>query len=144
MKLYVASSWRNEIYPEVVRRLRACDHEVYDFREPVPGQRGFHWSAISSGWLHWEPKVFRDALKHPLAEEGYASDWKAMQWAEGAVLVLPSGRSAHIEAGYFIGAKKPLFVLLAHQEPELMYKLTDHERIATSIEELLVKVRECQ
>ena len=33
-KIYVASSWRNEYYPEVVEKLREAGHEVYDFRNP--------------------------------------------------------------------------------------------------------------
>jgi hypothetical protein len=32
-KIYVASSWRNEYYPEVVEKLREAGHEVYDFRK---------------------------------------------------------------------------------------------------------------
>ena len=33
-RIYVASSWRNVYYPEVVTRLREAGHEVYDFRNP--------------------------------------------------------------------------------------------------------------
>lgn len=34
------------------------------------------------------------------------------------------GRSAHLEAGYFVGAGKPLFILILEKcEPELMYKM---------------------
>lgn len=40
-KIYVASSWRNQHYPEVVRRLREAGHEVYDFRNPPHGDAGF-------------------------------------------------------------------------------------------------------
>ena len=32
MHIYVASSWRNTYYPEVVQALRDAGHEVYDFR----------------------------------------------------------------------------------------------------------------
>ena len=32
MKVYVASSWNNEVYPEVVKALRRAGHDVYDFR----------------------------------------------------------------------------------------------------------------
>ena len=46
MKIYVASSWRNERQPEVVRCLRQRGHEVYDFRHPTPGDFGFRWSEI--------------------------------------------------------------------------------------------------
>ena len=34
MHLYIASSWRNTYYPEVVQALRDAGHEVYDFRNP--------------------------------------------------------------------------------------------------------------
>jgi hypothetical protein len=37
MKIYVASSWRCKYQPEVVRKLRALGHEVYDFRGPGDG-----------------------------------------------------------------------------------------------------------
>lgn len=50
MRIYVASSWRNERQPEVVARLRAEGHEVYDFRRPNGQQDGFHWSEIDPEW----------------------------------------------------------------------------------------------
>jgi hypothetical protein len=31
-KIYVASSWRNVYYPEVVAKLREAGHEVYDLK----------------------------------------------------------------------------------------------------------------
>ena len=39
-KIYVASSWRNEYYPEVVEKLREAGHEMYDFRNPPSGDSG--------------------------------------------------------------------------------------------------------
>ena len=46
-KIYVASSWRNEYYPEVVKVLRDAGHDVYDFRNPPSGDPGFKWSCVS-------------------------------------------------------------------------------------------------
>ena len=43
-RIYVASSWRNKYFPEVVTRLREAGHEVYDFRNPPHGGAGFHWT----------------------------------------------------------------------------------------------------
>lgn len=123
MKLYVASSWRNAQQPSVVAALRAAGHEVYDFRNPGPDKKGFAWSEIDPNWEAWTPERFRIALTHWRATEGFANDWNAMEWADAGVLVLPCVRSAHIEAGYFVGAKKPLIILLAPGEPELMYKM---------------------
>ena len=123
MKLYVASSWRNAEQPSVVIALRNAGHEVYDFRNPSPGNKGFAWSDCDPEWKAHTPAQFRAMLEHPVAVAGFASDWNAMVWAEACVLVMPCGRSAHIEAGYFVGAKKPLLILLSQGEPELMYKM---------------------
>jgi hypothetical protein len=38
VKIYVASSWRNGQQQDVVARLRAAGHEVYDFRAPDAGR----------------------------------------------------------------------------------------------------------
>ncbi len=36
-RIYVASSWRNDFQTEVVKRLRAEGHEVYDSKNPPKG-----------------------------------------------------------------------------------------------------------
>lgn len=126
LKLYVASSWRNPIQPTVVNALRSADFEVYDFRHPRADDEGFRWSQIDPHWEAWDPARFRECLKHPIADRGFGFDWQAMKWADAGCLVLPSGRSAHLEAGYFVGAGKPLVVLLMPGEPELMYKMTPY------------------
>ena len=130
MKVYVASSWRNDDQPQVVSTLRRAGHEVYDFRNPSmgPGDRGqgFHWSDIDPEWKEWTPSQFRAALGHEVAVDGFASDLCGMEWADAFVLVMPCGRSAHLELGWAIGAGKPAIILLSDGEPELMYGLADH------------------
>lgn len=141
-KVYVASSWRNGIQPSVVAACRAAGHEVYDFRNPRPGDHGFHWSEIDKEWQKWTPARFRNALFHPIAGSGFHSDWQAMQWADACILVMPCGRRAHIEAGYFVGAGKLLVILLAEGEPELMYKMADV--IAITVDEAVKALAEAR
>lgn len=76
-KIYVASSWRNEYQQEVVKVLRELGHEVYDFKNPE-GRTGFQWSAIDKDWQNWTTEQYRDALRHPVAESGFNSDFNAM------------------------------------------------------------------
>lgn len=124
MRIYVASSWRNEYQPLVVSDLREAGHEVYDFRNPPSGSGGFGWSQIDPDWKDWTTEQYVQNLTHPIALEGYAEDYGGMMWADVCVLLLPSGRSAHIEAGWFAGRGKPLLILSPdRQEPELMYLL---------------------
>lgn len=141
-RIYVASSWRNPWQPRAVELLRELGNEVYDFRHPRPGDTGFAWSSIDPDWLAWEPALFRDALRHPIAQAGFESDFDAMKWADTFVGLLPCGRSAHLEAGWAIGAGKPTCVVLHEEsfEPELMYLLAPE--IVTDIEGALVWV-EC-
>lgn len=130
MKIYVASSWRNEDQQPIVRILEKVGHEVYDFKNPNmgPGNRGqgFHWSDIDPNWQKWTPSQFKNALTDPVAEDGFASDKMALDWCDACLLVMPCGRSAHLELGYAIGAKKKSIILLSDGEPELMYGLADH------------------
>jgi nucleoside 2-deoxyribosyltransferase len=139
VRIYVASSWRNEKQPSVVEALRAAGHDVYDFRHPQPGNEGFHWSEIDPAWRQWTPERFRNALADPIADRGFGFDVQALAGCDACVLVLPSGRSAHLELGYAAGAGKPTFVLmLGPDEPELMYKLCD--RVCLSIDEVVASL----
>lgn len=134
-RIYVASSWRNGMQPEVVQELRAVGHWVYDFREPRSGDRGFSWSDIDEMWRDWDPETFAAKLHHPIADSGFRSDKEALDWADVCVMVLPCGRSASLEAGYMIGQGKQTAILLAPGEPELMFRLAD--KVCCSVEELI-------
>lgn len=123
-KIYVASSWRNAQQPEIVQLLRSKGHGVYDFRTPDTSHSGFAWSDIDPAWESWTREQFLAGLKHPIAVESFEQDLTAMEWADTCVLVMPCGRSAHLEAGWFIGRGKPTAILLADGGPELMYKLS--------------------
>jgi hypothetical protein len=139
VKVYVASSWRNEAQPAVVRLLRAEGHEVYDFRNPADGVRGFQWSQIDLSWQGWDASAFRQSLDDPIAVDGFRQDMDALRWCDVCVLILPCGRSAHLELGWAVGAGKRTVALLVDGEPELMYRMVDH--LCVSVEELTAVLR---
>jgi len=119
----------------VVDALRAVGHNVYDFRNP-PKRTGFAWSQIDSNWLDWTAKDYREALASPIAQEGFAADFDGMAQAEACVLVLPCGRSAHLEAGYMAGEGKPVYILTRDgEEPELMALLCT--KVCVSLAEII-------
>jgi len=126
-KIYLASSWRNQNQPLAVQMLRNAGHEVYDFRNPAPGNTGFSWSEIDTDWLDWTPQRFIEGLSSPIAVDGFSHDKAALDWCDTCILLLPCGRSAHLEAGYAIGKGKPTLIVLDNErfEPELMYLLAD-------------------
>lgn len=138
MKIYVASSWRNEQQPHVVQCLQAAGHEVYDFRNPAAGSHGFHWSEIDPQWPAWTPATYREQLRHPIAVDGFHRDMNALKECQAVVAVQPFGRSASMELGWACGAGKITLLLLAEGEPALMVKMVDH--ICLTPEELLQKL----
>ena len=140
MRIYVASSWRNDYQPEVVRALREVGHEVFDFRHPRDRDDGFHWSEIDKEWKQWTPEVYRDRLNHPLAEAGFKSDFDAMNWCEAVVAVQPFGRSSSLELGWAVGSGKFTVLLLDNGEPELMVKMVD--RICCGLGEVLLELQQ--
>jgi len=138
MKVYVASSWRNDYQQDVVCKLRKAGYEVYDFKHPAEGNVGLHWSEIDKNWQNWTTDQYRTALGHDYAQFGFNRDLDAMKDADACVLVLPCGKSAHLEAGWMKGAGKKVIAYIppfCRMEPELMYKLLDG--VASDIPELL-------
>ena len=137
--IYVASSWRNQYYSEVINSLRAAGHEVYDFRNPPHGNGGFRWTDIDKNADRWTLEQYKDGLLHPRAMRQFSADLEALEHADICVLVLPCGRSAHTEAAWMAGkGKKVLAYIPEMQEPELMYKLFDG--VVGSVSSLLAAI----
>jgi hypothetical protein len=91
-RIYLASSWRNKEQPTLLAFLRDKGHEVYDFRNPPGG-----------------------------IPNGFNSDFDGMKWADTGVLLLPCGRSAHLELGWMSGSGRRTFIVTCdNEEPELM------------------------
>jgi hypothetical protein len=135
-RIYVASSWRNNFQTEVVQTLRAAGHDVYDFKNPPHGLGGFSWSDIDQDWKEWSPSEYRnELLNSPVAAHGFMTDKRAMEWADTCVLVMPCGRSAHLELGWMAGAGKRAIILLSDGEPELMNLLATD--ICLSLDEVV-------
>ena len=61
-----------------------------------------------------------------------------MRWCDACLLLLPSGRSAHLEAGWSLGAGKAVAVLCHYCldpdefEPELMYLMIPNRLLTTA------------
>ena len=103
-------------------------------REASPSIPAGEIKAKGSDWEDVEE--YLRMIEHPRAIEGFHADFDAMQRADTFVMVLPCGKSAHLELGWAIGAGKRTAILLEDPvEPELMYRCADY--LATSLFDLL-------
>lgn len=120
--VYVASSWRNNYHTNVIEALEKAGLFPYNFRD----SDGFSWSEIDKNWENWNYFEYLSALMEPQALRGFGRDFGAMHIAKCCVLVLPAGRSANLELGWFVGQGKPTCVYIPEFDtPDLMYKMAD-------------------
>lgn len=111
MKLYLASSWKmRDRLLSLASLLRLEGHEVDLFCDDSTGRYTFHWSKFverEEDLLQYDAKSF---IGDERVIRAFIEDKRWIDWAEGVVLVLPSGRSAHLEAGYAVGSGKHLWI----------------------------------
>lgn len=123
-KVYLASSWKNAAEVcEVAKILRHYGLEVYDFTDPRCGGYMFSRNDLPDS----ETLDNISCLQLEQAKRAFAEDKKMIDWADVVLLILPSGRSAHLEAGYAVGRGKKLVIVGDHPpgEFDVMYGFAD-------------------
>ncbi len=131
---FVAGRYRNkEMILDLVRRIRAAGKTAYCFVESaasiknVGSIEGDGEAAIS------QFEQLPDWRNHPSVREIFETDMAAERAAEKFILVLPAGKSSHIEAGVAYGLGKTCIVIGEQKEAESLY-LIFHEHYATAEE----------
>lgn len=135
MKIYVASSWRNNYQPGVVTVLRQDGHQVYDFKGPGDGWGGA--GEVDPDWQNWPQDIPRyiAGLNHPRAIEGFRRDMDALEASDACVMVAPCGPSASMEMGWACGSGRFVAVYMPEiRERDLMVKMADY--VGQDLEEI--------
>jgi len=122
MKYFIASKWRNkEQVNELVARLREKDHEVFSF---IESEVNF----LDGKTPEEEMQAFesiKDWQNDSRIKVVYKSDIDGLREAEIFILLLPSGSSAHIEAGIAYGWNKKMVCIGQIDKPEIHYLIFD-------------------
>ena len=68
-------------------------------------------------------RPYIEAIRGHHAKDVFEFDKRHLDSSDAAVLVLPAGRSAHLEAGYMVGCGKPVYILWDETPklPEIWY-----------------------
>ena len=131
--IYVIGSLRNPKIPEVSAALREHGFEVFDDWYAAGPHADDCWRDYEKGRGH----TFPEALKGHAATHVFGFDYRNLSRASSVVLVLPAGKSAHLEFGWSVGKGK-MGVILLDQDPErfdVMYKFA--HVVAASLEEMV-------
>lgn len=121
--IYLIGSLRNPHIPKIGQELRQEGFEVFD-----------DWFAggpiADDSWQEYEKSKgtpYDLALKGYAAKHVYEFDKYHLDRSDIAILVLPAGKSGHLELGYMAGKGKKTYVLF-DKEPErwdVMYQFAN-------------------
>ncbi len=140
MKIYIASSVKNE--KEVLElggKLREVGHEVDMFCEARPGRKVFRESDIKN----IQKYDTKDFLEIPQVWKGFKEDKKWIDWSDCVIMLLPCGRSAHLELGYALGKEKLGFIYgdLKKGETDVMHGFANDVYRLDEFQELLNRLK---
>lgn len=111
--LYIIGSLRNPVVPDIANAFQALGIDTFSDWFGA-GERA------DDAWREHEQKRGRNylqALKGYGARHVFEFDKYHLERCDAAVLVLPAGKSGHLELGYAAGRGKPTYILLP-EEPE--------------------------
>lgn len=115
MNVYVIGSLRNPKIPEIALTLRDNGFDVFDDWYAAGPEADDYWKKYEQA----RGRAYLEALEGYAVNHVFSYDKSHLDRCDAAVLVLPAGRSGHLELGYFIGGGKPGFILLPESPTEL-------------------------
>ena len=130
--IYLIGSLRNPEIPIIANTLREAGHEVFDDWYAAGPNADDHWRDYEIQ----RHRSYRAALSGLAARHVYQFDLEHLERATIAVLVLPAGKSGHLELGYALGRGKRGYVILDSPERwDVMYEFADD--VVESVEDLI-------
>jgi nucleoside 2-deoxyribosyltransferase len=105
--VYVIGSLRNKKIPVFANALRKAGFDAFDsWFSPGPNADDFWRDYTKQRGLN-----YKEALQDWSAKHVFEFDKYHLDRCDMAVLIMPGGKSAHLELGYVIGKGKPGFIL---------------------------------
>ena len=136
--IYIAGALNNPRVPEIASALRQHGYEVIDEWYVAGPRADVHWQEYEVA----RGRTYAEALKGIAAQNIYMFDRAYIDLADYMVLVMPAGKSSHLELGYALGCNKTAFILLEGEDPkryDVMANFSD--LVVPSVEDLLTKLR---
>lgn len=134
--IYLIGSLRKPRVIEVASRLRSEGWDVFDDWYAAGPEADDYWQRYEMQRGH----TFSQALEGEAARNVFNFDYRHLDKSSIVVLVLPAGKSGHLEFGWAIGRGKKGFILL-DGEPErwdVMYQFATG--VVNDVEELMLRL----
>ena len=136
MKIYLIGSLRNPEIPNIAKTMRQAGLNVFDdWFAPGPEADDF-WRTYEQGRGH----TYLEALDGYAAKHIFEFDKHHIDTSDVGVLVLPCGKSAHLELGYMLGKGKRGYILLDEVDRwDVMYQFATG--IYTNLDNLIEEIQ---
>ena len=120
MRIYLIGSLRNLAIPQVAQYLRSLGHTVVDDWYAAGPEADDCWQDYETQRGH----TYQEALAGLHADHVFHFDLYHLNRADAGVLILPAGRSGHLEFGYLRGRGTPGYIVLGggYDRFDVMYK----------------------
>lgn len=141
MNVYLTGSLRNPTIPALAAKLRAVGHSVFDDWHCAGPRADDHWQSYEQA----RGRTYPEALDGHAAWHTFDYDRVHIKVCDALVLVMPAGKSSHLEAGYAKGIGKLVYVLFTEGYPErwdVMYRFAD--KVVDSVPALLAELLDAQ
>lgn len=118
--IYVIGSLRNPQVPVLAGRLRELGLDVFDDWFAAGPEADDWWQKYEQARGH----DYRRALAGYPATQVFSYDKHHLDRCDACVLLLPAGKSGHLELGYMIGRGKPGYIIVPENTDrwDVMYK----------------------
>lgn len=124
-KIYLIGSLRNPEVPVLAESLREQGFEVFDDWYAAGPEADDYWMKYEQSRGH----SYAQALQGHAANHVFHFDKHHLDSSQVGILLLPAGRSGHLELGYMKGQKKACYIWKTPQtEPDrwdVMYRFAD-------------------
>ncbi len=122
--IYLAGALRNPQIPLIANQLRQDGHRVFDEWYAVGPEADEKWREYSIQRGH----TYIDALASHHARDVYNFDRNHILSNDTMILILPAGRSGHLELGFASGKDKDTHILLDQEYDrwDVMYLFANH------------------
>lgn len=123
--IYIIGSMRNQRVPVVANALRAVGWDAYDDWYSSGPESDDRWQEYECA----RGRTYLEALNGHHARHVFDVDKHHLDRCDCALMVMPAGKSCHLELGYTAGRGKPAYILLDSNEPdrfEIMPRFATH------------------
>ena len=106
--IYLVGSLRNDQIPIIANKLRTeLGYEIFDDWYAPGRDTDAYWKAYEEG----RGRTYKEALEGHAAKHIFEFDKYHLDRVDAGILVMPAGRSGHLELGYLSGQGKPTFIV---------------------------------